>query len=352
MACDGFIVYDIQDEAGRTTLERPFPYRPTIDPAGFGGLLSKAASKGCCVYKSVGEPSVAAFDEWLSTCSLQHGHRALNLVGAATSRNGPSKGPSLADAAERVQSFPRADVHFGCVTIAERHTAKGNEHLNIARKVDLGAEWFISQAVFDPAATVSLVNAYGNLCKDQGISPKQILLTFAPVGRRKTMKFVHWLGVSIPTGVEEEILKDAPPEGAPVKEIQAASRLAVKKCVALMDRSLTGILQATAASGVPLGLNIESVSGYSEECQAACDLFFTLQHTLLSHYCQQNWSVRWIDLRLAREEETSQSKNKALAAASFWAPAPVAVQLASAAGAGAALVYIALKLQEKAGRAR
>ena len=27
LATDGFIVYDIQDEDGRTTLERPFPFR-------------------------------------------------------------------------------------------------------------------------------------------------------------------------------------------------------------------------------------------------------------------------------------------------------------------------------------
>ena len=346
LACDGFIVYDIQDEAGRTTAARPFPYKPTVDPAGFGALLAQASGKDCCVYKSVGEPSVAAFDEWLATCRHSHGHRALNLVGAATSRHGPLAGPSLGDAAARVGSFPRADVHFGCVTIAERHAAKGNEHLNIARKVELGAEWFISQAVFDPAATVSLLNAYGDLCKAQGVVPKQVLLTFAPVGRRKTMAFVHWLGVSVPSDVEAEILKNAPPDGAPVKEVQAASRLAVHKCVALLDRSLTGILQATAGSGVPLGLNVESVSGYSEECMAACDLFFALQHTLLTHYRHQHWCVRWVDLRLARDEEASQSsKHKALAATSPLTSAPAVVQLAAAAGAGAALVFIALKIR-------
>jgi len=38
------------------------------------------------VYKAVGEPSVAAFDAWLDTCQTTHGHNALNLVGAATSK--------------------------------------------------------------------------------------------------------------------------------------------------------------------------------------------------------------------------------------------------------------------------
>ena len=30
LATDGFIVYDIQDEGGRTTIERPFPFRLVV----------------------------------------------------------------------------------------------------------------------------------------------------------------------------------------------------------------------------------------------------------------------------------------------------------------------------------
>ncbi len=33
MEIDGLIVYDIQDEAGRTADPRPFPFLPTVDPA-------------------------------------------------------------------------------------------------------------------------------------------------------------------------------------------------------------------------------------------------------------------------------------------------------------------------------
>lgn len=32
-ATDGFIVYDIQDEASRTSEARPFPFRRTMDPS-------------------------------------------------------------------------------------------------------------------------------------------------------------------------------------------------------------------------------------------------------------------------------------------------------------------------------
>ncbi len=46
-------------------------------------------------------------------------------------------GPTLTDAAARLSLRPT--MAFGCVTIAERHLAKGNEHLNIARKVNIVA---------------------------------------------------------------------------------------------------------------------------------------------------------------------------------------------------------------------
>ena len=39
LATDGFIVYDIQDEGKRTTLERPFPFRKTMDPALYASIF-------------------------------------------------------------------------------------------------------------------------------------------------------------------------------------------------------------------------------------------------------------------------------------------------------------------------
>ena len=55
LACDGYIVYDIQEEAGRTAEPRPFPFRKLGDPGTFAKLL-KHASGGTesVVYKARG----------------------------------------------------------------------------------------------------------------------------------------------------------------------------------------------------------------------------------------------------------------------------------------------------------
>lgn len=313
LASDGFVVYDIQDEAGRTDEPRPFPFRRTVDPSGFGGILSAMTGKSCVIYKCAVEHSQESFDKWLDMCKDKHGHSALNLVGAATSKNGPPPFGLRKGAARVVE---KEGMAFGCVTIAERHLTKGTEHLNIMRKQDLGAQWFISQAVYDEEATIKLLNDYGELCRERGILPKKVVLTFAPCGRKKTMSFIKWLGIKVPAAVEDEILANAPDPGSSlisaaaakelspekqaerkqrIADVQRAAKVSVGKCLSVLSRCLENILCATATSGVPLSINVESVSIYKEEIDAAHDLFQVLQRKLLDHRSRL-WSVRWMDV--------------------------------------------------------
>ena len=151
LATDGFIVYDIQDEGGRTTMERPFPFRKTMDAAVYASYFPPVSGKQCLVYKSVVETDVASFDNWLDLAINRYGHNAFVFVGAPTS-TAPSVGDkaevarcTLIDAGRQASTNYQGQCNFGCVSIAERHTKKGNEHTNMVRKMDVGAEWFITQ---------------------------------------------------------------------------------------------------------------------------------------------------------------------------------------------------------------
>lgn len=86
LAADGFIIYDIQEEKGRTQLERPFPFRKTLDPAWYASLFRPASGKQCVVYKSVIEESLDSYDKWLWTAKDSYGHNAFTLVGAPSSK--------------------------------------------------------------------------------------------------------------------------------------------------------------------------------------------------------------------------------------------------------------------------
>ena len=250
-ATDGFIVYDIQDEASRNAEARPFPFRRTMDPNEFASLFPGESGKSCVLYKVPVEADEAEFDGWLSRAAIA-GHRTLNLVGPASAADGCTR-ISLAQAAARVNAVD--GLAFGCVTIAERHLKKGTEHLNILRKTDLGARWFISQAVYDAEATVRLLNDYGAECRRRGQAPRKILLTFAPVGRPKTLQFVRWLGINVPADVEARILA----------KTEVSKEAAVGESVLICCEILKKILSEADACGVPLGISVESVSGFREE---------------------------------------------------------------------------------------
>eukprot|EP00128_Syssomonas_multiformis_P005238 Colp12_sorted_trinity150504_noHs@10666 len=271
-------------------MERPFPFRKTMDPSLYASFFPAQSGKQCVVYKCVVENSMEDFDQWLTSAIKEHGHTAFNFVGAASSSI-QYAGPTLQSAGLR--SVERGDCKFGCVTIPERHTSKGNEDENMIRKSQFGAEWFITQGIFAAGPLVTMLNSYGDKCKARGLVPKKVVLTFAPCGRAKTMTFIKWLGMHVPEEVQQRILTAENP---------------VKESMNVLCEILKDVLLQTAGSGVPLGINVESLSIFKEEIDGAHELFQKLQAILLNS-SGSPWSVRWfyVDKPLRRKESIDET---------------------------------------------
>ena len=274
LATDGFIVYDIQEEKGRTPEPRPFPFRKLDDPSHFAKVLKDVSGKESVVYKCVAESDPGGFDGWLNKAIDDYGVNAYNLVGGASSANQYS-GPTIPDVAAKLNK--RKQCAHGGVTIAERHIKKGNEHETLVKKGELGMQWFISQAIYDPEPMIKLLKEYGALCRQRNIEPKRVVLTFAPCGREKTMRFIKWLGVTVPEDIEREIL-DAEDK--------------VGKSVDLLCAMCKKILDETKGCGVPLGISVESVSIFKNEINAAHELFRRTQSMLLD-FLGEPWLVQY-----------------------------------------------------------
>jgi hypothetical protein len=114
-------------------------------------------------------------------------------------------------------------------------------------------------------ASVRLLRDYLRDCRGAGVQPRRIILTFAPVGREKTMQFMSWLGVSVPEETARAILS------APVP---------LAKSIEVCRDNLRRILDQPYAGSIPLGINIESVSINRDEIDASVDLFHALQEVL------------------------------------------------------------------------
>uniref|UniRef100_A0A7S3K2T2 Methylenetetrahydrofolate reductase (NAD(P)H) n=1 Tax=Aureoumbra lagunensis TaxID=44058 RepID=A0A7S3K2T2_9STRA len=294
---DGYIIYDIQDEESRSSEPRPFPFRQLTDPSGYAALVRATSGKPTVVYKCIADNE---FENWLQRCENVHGHQAINVVGRASSKGDIKQiGPSMNEAMAIVQD--KSNLAFGCVCIAERHTqeyaqsrghAAPREHENLLRKQAAGAQWFISQAVYDPIPTVALLRDYAAACKERGLKPKKIVLTFTPVSRPKTMNFLHWLGVQVPEETKNAILEQETPQQR------------VDKSVQLLCDCLDYILTETKSLEVPIGISVESVSIYKAEINAVHELFAKLQQRVLDAR-NLRWTVQWIDIALPRRPSQS-----------------------------------------------
>lgn len=259
---DGLIVYDIQDENSRTKKPRPFPFKSTHDPRHYAALLNKKSSRPVITYKSVVQSNVNVFEQWADEAWNKYGLRDIVLVGSPSKNNQVSL--PLADAYQSLVNN-KNDFFIGGVTIAERHASKGNEHQRLIEKHLQGCKFFISQAIYDPQATIDLLTRYAIECKQQGLKPQRIILTFSPCGSEKTLEFIEWLGVSVPEATTLRILNAEKP---------------LLESIRICHNSLKQILDAVLLYNLPLGLNIESLTNRKEEIDGSILLYKLLRSTM------------------------------------------------------------------------
>lgn len=258
---DGLVVYDIQDESGRTRVPRPFAFGGTHDPRAYSRRLKALTGLPAITYKCVGEADEIAWNDWLGGTG-QFGVEFLSIVGRPTS--GVQHALPLSRALQLAAAHP-AGYTVGGVLIAERHGAAKSESARMLAKSLEGCSYFISQTVYHAHATERLLAAYARDCRGAGVKPRRVVLTFAPVGREKTMAFLRWLGVRIAEDKQRAILEAPQP---------------LAKSIDICRDNLRRILAHDYAKEIPLGVNVESVSINRDELDASVDLFHALAEVL------------------------------------------------------------------------
>ncbi|WP_067863408.1 methylenetetrahydrofolate reductase [Neptuniibacter marinus] len=256
---DGLIVYDIQDESSRIDIPRPFPYMRTLDPLAYSKLLREKSEKPIITYKSVSQRDKQTFIEWLDSAWNAYGVRDTVLVGSPSSEGDIQL--SLNDAYAAIAKHP-ADFQLGGVTIAERHAVKHNEHERLISKSANGCEFFVSQAVYNAQATIDMLSSYARKCRQDGITPKRVILTFTPCGSSKTLEFMEWLGISVPEATKFRIIDAENP---------------LQESTQICRNNLEQILEAVIPLNISIGLNIESLTNRKEEIDASIRLFKLLK---------------------------------------------------------------------------
>jgi len=262
IAIDGLIVYDIQNEDSRTSAPRPFPFKSTHDPRYYSSILNKKTSQPVITYKSVGQIEANHFNDWLNDAWDNYNVRELVLVGSPSVKNKVQL--SLNDAYKTAVTNEN-NFFIGGVTIAERHAKKGNEHERLIEKHHQGCNFFISQAIYNPQETIDILTRYAIECQKRDLKPQRIILTFSACGSDKTLRFIEWLGVSVPEATTLRILNAKNP---------------LHESIRICCNSLNQILDAVTVYNLPLGLNIESLTNRKDEINGSILLYKLLRSTM------------------------------------------------------------------------
>jgi hypothetical protein len=259
---DGLIVYDIQDETDRVSTPRPFPFLPTLDPEVYAHEHLGRLAVPKIIYRCVHRDTPDGFVRWLENVNEAATPRIAALVGAPSNRS--HAGLSLTDAyALARQHAP--NLLLGGIAIAERHARRLDEHERILAKTERGCRFFVTQAVYDVTSTKSLLSDYALAVRDKGGVPLPIILTFSPCGSLKTLSFMKWLGVAFPRWLENELRFATDP---------------LAKSLELCERIFAEVWDYARDKGIPLGVNVESVSIRKAEIEASVELLQLLRRRI------------------------------------------------------------------------
>ena len=186
---------------------------------------------------------------WIKETFYDYDIENLILVGGESS-DIKYPGPSVNETSEYITrdlNAGRFDFFCGGITIPSRKI----ESVRLLKKGSNGIEFFTTQVLYDGKKIKKMLKYYDDVCKENNVLPRRILLSFAPVSSKKNIDFLKWLGVEIPSQTEKRLTNKK--TSMSDESLEIASEI------------LKGILNNNEKLGitVPIGLNVEHIMSYN-----------------------------------------------------------------------------------------
>lgn len=268
---DALIVYDVQDEAARTSTERPFPFLQAQDPFEFTSAHLQDLKVPKIIYRPAGKFSQDELADWLDEL---HRNDCYPVFVGLPAPDHPVK-TSLPQAYQLWHRHRETSV-IGAVTIPERHEILKDEDKRILDKVSHGVTYFISQCVFNLSYAKTVIEDLERTCRQTGTKFPTLIFTLSVCGSEKTLDFMEWLGIHVPDDLKSEF----------------------RSCENMLDRSVNVCLEIAAAlaahcaeRSLPFGFNIESVATKASEIDASIYMVNEVGRILNQHGVRKTTSA-------------------------------------------------------------
>ncbi|WP_276484037.1 methylenetetrahydrofolate reductase [Paraflavitalea pollutisoli] len=246
---DALIVYDVQDESARTSVERPFPFMTAHDPFEYTSTYLRELQLPKIIYRPAGKFTQEELTTWLDDL---HQHTCYPVF-VGIPAPGYAVKTTLTEAYQ-LWSKNSATSVIGAVTIPERHAVLNDEDQRILEKAGSGVSYFISQCVFNLSYARQMIADLERTCTQRGAKVPTIIFTLTACGSKKTLEFMDWLGIHLPDEVKEEL-------------VTAPNMLetSVNICLNIAAEMITFCRERN----IPFGFNIESIAIRKDEIEAS-----------------------------------------------------------------------------------
>ena len=244
---DAINIPEVHDENGRG--ERPVKNLERAEAREFGRLLQDNVGIETIVNRVTVHNEIEKQKDGIKETFYDYDIENLILVGGESSTI-EYPGPSVNSTSEYITrdlNSRRFDFFCGGIAIPSRKT----ESKRLLRKGSNGIEFFTTQVLYDSKKIKKMLKYYDEICKENNVLPRRILLSFAPVSSEKNIEFLKWLGVEIPNSTERRLLNEE-------SDMTNVS-------LGIATEILNDILKNNEKLGitVPIGLNVEHIMSYN-----------------------------------------------------------------------------------------
>ena len=244
---DAINIPEVHEENARGL--RPVKNLERAEAREFGRLLQDNVGIEAIVNRVTVHNDLDYQKSWIKETFYDYDIENLILVGGESS-DIKYPGPSVNETSEYITrdlNTGRFDFFCGGITIPSRKI----ESVRLLKKGSNGIEFFTSQVLYDGKKIKKMLKYYDDVCKENNVLPRRILLSFAPVSSKKNIEFLKWLGVEIPSQTEKRLTNKK--TSMSDESLEIASEI------------LKGILNNNEKLGitVPIGLNVEHIMSYN-----------------------------------------------------------------------------------------
>ena len=244
---DAINIPEVHEENARGL--RPVKNLERAEAREFGRLLQDNVGIEAIVNRVTVHNDLDYQKDWIKETFYDYDIENLILVGGESS-DIKYPGPSVNETSAYITrdlNAGRFDFFCGGITIPSRKI----ESVRLLNKGSNGIEFFTTQVLYDGKKIKKMLKYYDDVCKENNVLPRRILLSFAPVSSKKNIDFLKWLGVEIPSQTEKRLTNKK--TNMSDESLEIASEI------------LKGILNNNEKLGitVPIGLNVEHIMSYN-----------------------------------------------------------------------------------------